>query len=208
MVGVSIFYAHTTLIGESMSTNQVDEEFGREADTENSAVAEEVAYKNQEDTFDHSDDLLGEFLDAASEDTDNIVSFPVTNRNGDWSLEFNAIATESEIKRYDKNARTGKVRNGKGGQFSNALMSAQLLAEKNTAIYKGTGPDRKQVFDADGEPLLLNSDELLSATGNPNDVRAAVRAFLGDAGTATMGGAVLREAGWSEDLTPLDPTDR
>lgn len=191
-----------------MSTNQVDEEFGREADTENSAVAEEVAYKNQEDTFDHSDDLLGEFLDAASEDTDNIVSFPVTNRNGDWSLEFNAIATESEIKRYDKNARTGKVRNGKGGQFSNALMSAQLLAEKNTAIYKGTGPDRKQVFDADGEPLLLNSDELLSATGNPNDVRAAVRAFLGDAGTATMGGAVLREAGWSEDLTPLDPTDR
>lgn len=191
-----------------MSTNQVDEEFGREADTENSAVAEEVAYKDQEDTFDHSDDLLGEFLDAASEDTDNIVSFPVTNRPGEWSLEFNAIASESEIKRYDANARTGKARNGKKGNFSNALMSAQLLAEKNTAIYKGTGPDRKQIFDADGEPLLLNSDELLVATGNPNDVRASVRAFLGDAGTATMGGAVLREAGWSEDLTPLDPTDR
>ncbi|MGV2855431.1 hypothetical protein ACNPON_17775 [Glutamicibacter sp. AGC13] len=194
-----------------MTSNQVDEEYGFEVDEENGAAAEEVAYQDQEETFDHSDDLLGKFLDAASEVTDNIVSYPVTNRPGDWSLEFNALVTEAEVKAYDKFARgnrSARRAGAKGGEFSNAKMSARLLAEKNTAIYKGTGKDRKQVFDQDGEPLLLNSDELLEATGHPDDVQASIRAFLGDAGTSTMGGAVLREAGWAEDLTPLDPTDR
>lgn len=178
---------------------------------EQSAAAESEAYSSQEESFDHSDDLLGEFLSAASEDIDNIVSYPVTSRKGDWSLEFNAIVSEKEIKQYQKTANGGNRasrRGAKSGEFSNAQMCASLLADKNTGVYRGTGTDRKQVMDDEGGALKLNSVEFISAMGHPNDVLAAIREFLGDAGTATMGGAVLREAGWSEDLTPLDPTDR
>jgi len=191
-----------------LSTNHDSgEEYGFEAEAA-SVNAEKEAFKLQEEEFDHSDDLLGEFLDSASKEIDNIVFFPVTNRPGDWSLEFTAVVSESEIKRYDKGGRNGKSRNAKGGdQFSNAKMCATLIAEKCIGIYKGIGPDKKQVIDGEGDPLLLNSDEFLSSMGHPNDVLLAIRKFLSDAGTATMGGAILREAGWSEDLTPLDPSD-
>ena len=195
----------------STDIHGTDETIGFTTDDETGYTAEEAAFTAQEAEFDHSTDLLGEFLQAASDEIDNIVSYPVTNRPGDWSLEFNAMVSEMEIKHFNQVAGGGNRaarRGGKTGQFSNAKMCALILTEKNTGIYKGTGSDRQQVFDEDGDPLRLNSLEFIGAMGHPDDVVAAIREFLGDAGTATMGGAVLREAGWSEDLTPLDPTER
>lgn len=179
--------------------------------------AEEKAFRKQQaeqqddfDNFEGGDegeyDLLGELLEEAAEETQNLVKFPVSIRPH-WVLEFDAVITDSELKRYRKNAEIGKRRRGRDGEISTVLMYGQLLSEKSVAIYKrGEDGELALVEDSQGDPLTLRSEEFLDGFGQ--DVRAAVRKFLGDAGTGSMGGAVLAESGWTEDLTPLDPTER
>lgn len=187
---------------------EVDESLGFPESVE-AFEAEGAAYTAQESRRSGGDySLIDEFAEAASEDITNIILLPVTSRKGDWVLEFDAVADEAELKRYNEGAALGKVRRGKDRKSSPALMYAMLIAEKNTAIYKGSGPDREQLFDSDDDAMLLNSDEFLEMVGIPNDVRAAIRKFLGDAGTNSIGAAILEAAGWAEDLTPLDPTER
>lgn len=189
-----------------INTNDVDEEFSmQEPDLVNSDRRDRRQIVHEEST---DYDLLGEFLEAAKDETNKTARFPVPGRKGDWVLEIDVVITESELKRYNDNAVIGKPRPGKARKISQANMFAQLIAEKTVGIFNGKGKDAPQVYDSSDEPLLLTSEEFLDTVGEPNDVRAAVRKFLGDAGVGSMGAAVLLESGWSEDLTPLDPTER
>ncbi|MGQ3384537.1 hypothetical protein [Glutamicibacter sp. TV12E] len=184
----------------------IDEEFPLHASA--GASSERIDRRQAEESGNGDYDLLGEFLEAAKDETTKTVRFPVPGRKGDWILEIDVVISESELKRYNENALIGKARQGKPRKISQANMFAQMIAEKNVGIYKGDGADPAQVMDSDDEPLVLVSEQFLESVGEPNDVRAAVRKFLGDAGVGALGAAILLEAGWSEDLTPLDPTER
>lgn len=148
--------------------------------------------------------LLDEFLDLANDEVTNIQQFPVKFRKGGWVLEFNCIISENDIKRYRKASLNGRK---KLEDADRSVGSAMILIEKNTGIYKKIDGELKQIVAKDGDPLLLSHSEFLNAFGPKAQAHVAVRKFLDDAETNTLGDAVLREAGWSEDLEPLDPTE-
>jgi hypothetical protein len=148
--------------------------------------------------------LFDELLGLADEVVSNPVSFKVTSRPGGWVLDFNAVIGEHEIKRY-RNASMGKKKRPEDADM--VLGNALPMIDKCTGIFKVVDGVKKQVLDNDGDPLLLNSTEFVTAFGRGGTAHAAVAKFLGDAETVTIGGALLKAAGWGEDLEPLDPID-
>lgn len=153
------------------------------------------------DTGDSALDLL---LSFGKTELENIKAFPVTSRPGNFVLEFDCIVPESAIKRY-RAAAIGKKKKAEDADQSKG--NAMILAERNIGIYHETDGKRRQILDSDGDPLLLNSDQFLAAYGRGTTAELAIRKFLGDAETNSMGAAVLKAGGWGEDLEPLDPTD-
>lgn len=150
------------------------------------------------------DSLLDSLLGLAAEEISNIVYFPVTSRGGGFILGFDAVIGEPAIKRYRKAAQGTKK---KIEDAETSVGNAMAMIETNIGIYKTVDGVRTQIFGSDETPLLLNSDEFLHTFGPRQNAHAAVRKFLGDAETNTIGGAVLKAAGWGEDLEPLDPTE-
>jgi hypothetical protein len=148
--------------------------------------------------------LLDGLLGLAKTEISNPVSFPVTSRPGGFVLTFDAVIGEPAMKRY-RAASMGKKKKPEDADMT--VGNAMAMLDTNTGIYQTIDGARKQIMDTDGEPLLLNSTEFLSAFGPRQNAHTAVRKFLGDADTNTIGGAVLKAAGWGEDLEPLDPTD-
>lgn len=178
-------------------------------DSAEAVAAEERAFRRQNtrtEAVDQDEDssLLADFLAAAEEEIGRTETFPIEGRKGDWSAEFDVIISSTEIKRYEAKG-LGKKKDRKDA--AQHIIAGYALAEKNVAIYRGTGPDRKQVLDSEGDPLTFRSAEFLETQGHPNDSIAAVVKFLGDAQAITLSGAVMREGGWAADLTPLDPTN-
>jgi len=167
--------------------------------------AEEIGYDTPAPAdVQTGDSLLDDLLGLAKTEISNPVFFPVTSRKGGFVLGFDAVIGEPAMKRYRKAAQGAKKR------VEDAEMTvgnAMAMIETNTGIYKVVDGVRKQIFGTDGEPLLLNSDQFLNTYGPRQNAHVAVRKFLGDAETNTIGGAVLKAAGWGEDLEPLDPTE-
>ena len=134
----------------------------------------------------------------------NLVYFPAKFRPG-FVLEFDAVIDEAEMKRYRKAAQGAKK---KIEDSDMSVGNAMILGEKCTGIFQvDADGQRQRIVDNEGDPLLLNSEAFLNAFGPKQNAHVAVRKFLTDADTNTIGAAVLREAGWGEDLQPLDPTE-
>jgi hypothetical protein len=169
------------------------------------ANAAEIGYETPDarDTT-TGDSLLDGLLGLAKDEISNVVQFPVKTRPGGFVLEFDAVIGEPAMKRYRKAAQGGRK---KVEDSDMTVGNAMAMLETNTGIYQVIGGKQKQIMDSDGDPLLLNSDEFLGAFGPRQLAHVAVRKFLGDAETNTIGGAVLKAAGWGEDLEPLDPTE-
>lgn len=148
--------------------------------------------------------LFDQLLGLAEEEVTNVQRFPVTFRKGGWVLEFDCIISEADIKRYRKGSLNGRK---KLEDADRSVGSAMILHEKCTGIYKTTDGELKQVLTPEGEPLVLDHPQFTRSFGPNAPVHVAVRKFLGDAETNTLGDAVLKAAGWSEDLEPLDPTE-
>jgi hypothetical protein len=149
------------------------------------------------------DSLLDGLLGLAKTKIENIVYFPAKFRPG-YVLGFNAIIGEPAMKRYRKGAQGAKK---KAEDADMSVGNAMALLDTNVGIYLVVDGERQQIVGTDGTPLLLNSDEFQTTFGPRQLAHVAVRKFLGDADTNTIGGAVLKAAGWGEDLEPLDPTD-
>jgi hypothetical protein len=153
-----------------------------------------------------TDSALDQLLGLANTELSNVVAFPVTSRPGDFILEFDAIVSEPDIKRYRAASLGGKKRrNAEDADMS--VGNAMVMVEKCVGIYQVVGGKRKKIADRDGDDLLLSSEAFLSSFGKGANAHVAVRKFLGDAETNTIGAAVLKAAGWGEDLEPLDPTE-
>lgn len=170
------------------------------------ANAEELGYAPTPAAPATGDSLLDGLLSLAKTEISNPVSFPVTSRPGNFVLTFDAVIGEPAIKRYRK-ASLGEKRNRKPEDADMSVGNAMAMLETNTGIYQVVDGVRKQIMDTDGDPLLLNSEQFLAAFGPRQNAHVAVRKFLGDAETNTVGQAVLKAAGWGEDLEPLDPTE-
>jgi hypothetical protein len=172
------------------------------------ANAEELGYVDTPPPARHAADggesLFDELLGLADEEVHNFQKFPVKFRKGGYVLEFDCIIGEPEIKRY-RAASMGKRK--KLEDADRSVGSAMILIEKNTGIYKQIDGELKKVLTPEGDELLLGHEKFLSAFGKGQLAQFAVRKFLGDAETNTIGDAVLKAAGWTEDLEPLDPTD-
>ncbi|WNO25838.1 tail assembly chaperone [Arthrobacter phage Altadena] len=149
--------------------------------------------------------LLDELEAELAAETENVVRFPVSMREG-WVLEFNAVIGSPQIKRYNDTAK-GK---GKAENADARISNGMALIEANTGIFKERDGELVKLTDPEGRDLKLNSTRWLQMMKEPipgaDTIRALCR-FLGDAGVITMGSALLRAAGWAEDLTPLDPTN-
>lgn len=149
--------------------------------------------------------LLDELEAELAEEQDAKTRFPVSKRPG-WVLEFEAVLGAPQIKRFNDTAK-GK---GKAENADARVSNGMALIETNTGIFKEIDGELVKLTDEKGNDLRLNSTRWLKMLGEPTTNPSAVRAlcsFMGDAGVITMGAALLREAGWAEDLTPLDPTN-
>lgn len=151
--------------------------------------------------------LFDELKQEAAAEFRNLTLLPSRRRPG-WVLEFDAQLTAPQVRRFNAAAK-GKR---KDGESDARISNAMVLIETNTRILKDTDGEGtlREVLAPSGGPLVLTSIEFLEMMGQDMrkpDTIAAVNEFLSDAGCVTMGAAVLKAAGWSEDLTPLDPTD-
>lgn len=169
------------------------------------ANAEALGMHVAEPTAAHSgDSALDQLLGLAQTELSNVVAFPVTSRPGGFVLEFDAIVSEPDIKRYRKGAQGTKK---KAEDADMSIGNAMVMTEKCIGIYQVIDGKRKKIEDRDGDDLLLSSESFLASFGKGQNAHVAVRKFLGDAETNTIGAAVLKAAGWGEDLEPLDPTE-
>jgi hypothetical protein len=155
-------------------------------------------------TASFGDSALDQLLGLADTAISNKVKFPVKFRPGGFVLEFDAVISEPDIKRY-RAAAQGKRKKAEDADMS--VGNAMAIFEKNIAIYQEIDGQLKKILDADGDDLIVNSPTFVNAFGKGSASHVAVRKFLGDAETNTIGAAVLKAAGWGEDLEPLDPTD-
>lgn len=149
--------------------------------------------------------LLDELEAELNETKTDRVRFPVAKRPG-WVLEFLPVVGAPQIKRYNDTAK-GK---GKAENADARVSNGMALLEANTGIFKEINGELVQLTDEKGADLKLNSTKWLSMLKEPSSSPNAVRAlckFMDDAGVIAMGAALLREAGWADDLTPLDPTN-
>ncbi len=132
----------------------------------------------------------------ARKTVERFVKYEVAGRDG-YALEFSTMVESDDVKRYQKNAQ-GRRKNV--NDSDPIIAAAQPLIERNTGIFL----DGAAIEGSDGERLLLGDEEwreILEAT----DAIDAVKKFLGDGQTLSMGGSLYKEAGYGEDLSPVDP---
>ena len=154
----------------------------------------------------HSNSLLDELAEVAAKEFTNTCRLEVNPelRPGGWVLEFDATLDAADIRRYQRAATNNGKK--KAEDADSVKANAMALLEKNTGIFKGD----TRVNDSDGDPLLLTSAEWLTKVAKQRessfDTIAALKKFLGDAQVISMGAALMRKAGYGDEMTPLDPT--
>jgi hypothetical protein len=142
--------------------------------------------------------LLDELAEEAQKSIETFVTYAVDRRPG-WSLRFSTLLEIEDVKRYQRQAQGKKKRIEDSDPI---IQNGMPLVERNVAILK----DGVEVLDADGDNLTLGSSEFRDMMGEPVAVQALLK-FVGDGALLSMGGSLFREAGYGEDLEPLDPTE-
>lgn len=146
--------------------------------------------------------LLDELLAEGKKEIGELVAFPVSTRPG-WIFQFRALFSAKDIDRFRKAGTNGKRNRQPDAIMANALP----LLEASTGIFRGEVSASTQVPDPEGGEMKLTSTAFLEANGHPDDAIKALQAFMGDAALVTMATALLEAAGWTEELTPVDPTN-
>lgn len=138
--------------------------------------------------------------EEAAKEIERFVTYENTERPG-WFMKFNAVIDGEEIKRYQKAAQGRKKRPEDADMIRGNVV---MLAEKNTALMRGTAT----LTDSDGDDLTFTSEDFVDLFADESGtIESALKKFLGDAQIMKLGGAVLREGGYEDDLQPVDPTN-
>lgn len=142
-----------------------------------------------------------EFLKAEAEnEIARFVTYENTERPG-FFMRFNAVIGGEELKRYQRAAMGRKKRPEDADMIRG---NVTMFAEKNVAILHGNDV----LTDADGDDLTFTSEAFVELFADKTGtVESALKKFLGDAQIVKLGTALVREAGYDDDLQPVDPTD-
>lgn len=144
----------------------------------------------------HRESPLDRLRKEAKREITEYRTYEVESRPG-YRLEFSTAIESDDVKRYQKNAQGKRKRVEDSDPI---VAAAQPLIERNVAIYL----DGEVLEGSDGERLLLGDKEWVEIF-DAVDAIHAVRLFLGDGLTLSMGGALYQEAGYGQDLVPVDP---
>lgn len=145
--------------------------------------------------------------EEASRDIDKFETFENTLRPG-WFMKFRCVIDAPEIKRYQQHAQgpSKKRRNPEDADLIKG--NAVMLGEKCVAIMHGGTSEEHIVVDSDGDELVFTSEEFVTLFADESGtVQSALQKFLGDAQLMKLAGAVLVEAGYDDDMQPVDPTN-
>lgn len=144
--------------------------------------------------------LLDALAAEAKKEIGRKVRYDIANRPG-WSAEFETNIDPDDFNRYRRAAQGKKKRTE---DMDPTLLAGMPLVEYNTGIFhRGVLVELK-----DGDPLLFRSQEFLSMFGDGvfTQVDALVK-FAGGGHVIAMGNALYAEAGYGDEVAPMDPTD-
>lgn len=184
--------------------------FGTELDRSEEDTIDPID-KQPAPKVDHEDELSPfDLLKAESNrEIEKVVTFQHPDRPA-FFLRFNAVIDDREIKRYENHAKGGKKKNADPDVTKGNCV---MLAEKCVGLFTKSKNGEKMIalLDEDEDAMLLNSDAFLELYADKQGalkgtVESAVKKFLGTAVITKMSSALLREAGYEDDLTPVDPT--
>lgn len=143
--------------------------------------------------------LLDELAAEAKKEIGRKVRYDISNRPG-WSAEFETNIESDDFNRFRKAAQ-GKKKRPEDADPS--IFSGMPLVEYNTGIYK----HGELVEQENGEPLLFRSKEFVELFDGAYTQVDAVVKFVGSGHVIAMGNALYAEAGYGDEVVPVDPTD-
>lgn len=143
--------------------------------------------------------LLDELAAEAKKELGRKVRYDIANRPG-WSAEFETNIDSDDFNRYRRSAQGKKKR---AEDMDPTIFGGMALVEYNTAIYmKGV-----QVETADGEALTFRDKQFMGMFPDAFTQVDALVKFIGSGHVIAMGNALYAEAGYGDEVAPLDPTD-
>ncbi|UGL61902.1 tail assembly chaperone [Arthrobacter phage EastWest] len=153
-----------------------------------------------------SSNPFDELKAEAERDLDKFVTYENALRPG-WFMRFKAVIDAREIKRYQQAAQ-GRGKKSRPEDADLIKGNSVLLHEKCVAILRGGIDDEHIVVDDDGDELTFQSEEFIDLfTDDSGTVQAALQKFLGDAQIMKLAGSILGEAGYDDEMQPVDPTN-
>ncbi|ALY09346.1 tail assembly chaperone [Arthrobacter phage Jawnski] len=151
--------------------------------------------------------LFDELAEEAERELGKFVHYENTLRPG-YYMRFSAEIDAKELKRYENHTLgTGKRRRPEDADLIKG--NAVMLGEKCVAILKGGIEDKHIIADPNdgGEDLIFRSESFVKLFGDGDGrVQTALQKFLGDAQIMKIAGALLEEAGYTDEAQAVDPT--
>ncbi|QWY81923.1 hypothetical protein SEA_SICARIUS2_18 [Arthrobacter phage Sicarius2] len=152
--------------------------------------------------------VFDELKEEADRELESFVTYENTVRPG-WFMRFSTTIDAKDIRRYEAHARgTGKKR--RAAEDSDLIKgNAVMLADKCVAILRGGTDDEHIVVDPEhDEEITFTSEAFVDLfADSTGTVQSALQKFLGDAQLMKLAGSLLSEAGYDEEMQPVDPTN-
>lgn len=120
---------------------------------------------------------------------------PVPGREK-YEVAFRTNIDEPELEGWRKRCKSKQHTDGIDG----IKLGKLLLANTCVGIYR----DGKQLLDSEGDPLKFAHQEFLSLLGTPSAAEAVKGFYQLDSSISSVSQAVMRAAGWGDELDPLD----
>lgn len=151
--------------------------------------------------------VFDELKEEAGRELERFVTYENSVRPG-WFMRFSTTIDAKEIRRYEAHARGAKKR--RNPEDADLIKgNAVMLSDKCVAILRGGTSDEHIVVDPDEhEDVTFTSEAFVDLfSDETGTVQSALQKFLGDAQLMKLAGSLLSEAGYDEDMQPVDPTN-
>jgi hypothetical protein len=114
-----------------------------------------------------------------------------------YAISFRTDIDDKELESYRKRSKSKAHADGVDG----IRLGKLLIANTCTGIYRAD----RQMLDSEGDPLKFAHREFLDLVGATTASDAVKAFYVRDSSINSVGQAILRAAGWGDELDPLDP---